>query len=701
MNGSFLKIIRLISPFSVLVVLLMGSPATRADTFDDAVNHYLKGFDACQEANGLLRANRITAAKKKLTTYKKYLGEAQKMDPSIVKTNKRDMEGNIKFCSRVETNIEVEQATPFIDKAIAQCDLAQKALKDKKPEAALEHLLAFKAHKDEAWNITEKLSDIFSIRNQVKRCQRLEKKILSAGKKQEAINLSIETVKEESASYAQTCEQAVKSLNVKSIDEVSIKNAVKSIELAKSHKANLKEESVAFDTFKAKPKHEANAIVAANVSKGDKCLAGAEKLVTSKRNELNKANSTLDGYVSSLVGAAKQCETARGITKSKASDKVYAKAKAAFQKAQASESTLRKKLRRDRYYLAYSNSPKVKDINKTLSKASTCLADTNKRMSKMFASLQAKKKALAEKKAKEEADRLAKASAAEKARIRAEIAKQKKLDEEKAAKIAKAAAKARAAEIAAAKAAAKSAAKAAAEAKAIKVAAAKKAAEAAAKAAAKAAGSVVKAVAAPVKVVASEPEAPLASAGSVTSVSGVITFNQISESVAVIYANGSAPDKKTVEAELSRNGFDEDVYVVAPGGKLSIKNKDNTLHRIKATDDYNDISVKLVKLQPRQKRAAKVSWDKDTIVEIRSDKGALAASYVANVPSNAHQIVEFKVGKSSHGFSFISVPTKADTVTILIPKHDPIKVSFGLGASQTFPLIKKGQEVGEVAVELN
>ena len=268
MNGSFLKIIRLISPFTVMVAILVASPIARADTFDEAVNHYLKGFDACQEANGLLRANRITAAKKKLTTYKKYLNEAQKMDPSIVKTNKRDMEGNIKFCSRVETNIEVEQATPFVDKAIAQCDLAQKALKEKRPEAALEHLLAFKAHKDEAWNITDKLSDIFSIRNQIKRCQRLEKKILSAGKKQEAVNLSIETVKEESASYAQTCEQAVKSLSGASIDEVSIKNAIKSIERAKSHKANIEEETVAFDTFKAKPDNEAKAIVDANVSKG-------------------------------------------------------------------------------------------------------------------------------------------------------------------------------------------------------------------------------------------------------------------------------------------------------------------------------------------------------------------------------------------------------------------------------------------------
>ncbi|OUS29360.1 hypothetical protein A9Q99_09675 [Gammaproteobacteria bacterium 45_16_T64] len=680
MNGFFSRMLQRFSLISALVVLVMGSNNIRADSFDDAVNHYLKGFDACQEANGLLRANRISAAKQKLNVYHKILGEAQRMDPSIVKTNKRDMEGNIKFCRRVATNIEVEQATPFIDKAIAQCDLAQKALKGKKPEAAMEHLMAFKAHKEEAWNITDKLSDIFSIRNQVKRCQRLEKKIMSAGKKQEAINLSVETVKEESSSYAETCSQALKSLNASSIDEVSLKNATKSIVLAKSHKKNVKDESVAFDTFAANPKHEAKALVASNLKKGDKCLASAEKLVVKKRKELKKATATLDSYIGSLKSAAKLCEAARSVTKTKASDSVYAKAKAAYQKAQSSESSLRKKLRKDKYYLAYPNSPKVKVINKTLSKTSSCLADTNKRMTKMFSSIKAEKKAFAARKAKEEAARLAKASAAEKAKIKAEIAKKKKLEAAKAAKLAKVAADARATEIAAAKAAAK------------------QAAEAAVKLAAEAAASVASAVTSTAK---TETQPETTGSSAVLAVSGVITFSQISESLAVIYANGSQPEAKTISAELSRNGFDQDVYVVSPDSKINLKNKDNTLHRIKATDDYNDISVKLAKLQPRQKRPVKVSWRDNTIVQIRSDKGALAASYVANIPSAAYQVVEFKVGKSSHGFSFVTIPPGADKVTILIPNHDPVVVSFASGGSQLIPLVKKGEEVGEVVIELN
>jgi len=680
MNCSFLRKVRLISPFVVLVVTLLGAIDVRAASFDDAVNHYLKGFDACQDANGLLRANRIPAAKKKLNVYNKYLSEAEKMNSSIVKTSKRDMEGNIKFCRRVATNIEVEQATPFIDKAIAQCDLAQKALKEKKPDVAMEHLMAFKVHKDEAWNITEKLSDIFSIRNQVKRCQRLEKKILSAGKKQEAFKLTIETVKEESQSYAQTCNQALTFLNVKSIDEVSIKNAGKSIKLAKSHKKNVKDETAAFDIFTANPEHEANALVAANLKKGDSCLVKAEKLAVKKRKDLDKANKTLNNYITALASSAKQCESARSITKTKASDKVYGKAKKAYQKAQASESKQRKRLRKDKYYLAYANSPKVKTINRTLSKVSDCLTDTNKRMSKMFASLQATKRALAAKKVKEDAARLAKASATEKAKIKAELAKKKKIATAKAAKIAKAAAQARAADVAAAKAAAQ--------------AAAKVAVEAAAKAA-----SIVLSTSSSSSTSTVSPKDN--AAGVISSITGVVTFNQISESVAVIYTNGADPSGDMVFAELSRNGFDQDVYVVSPGSKITIKNKDNTLHRIKATDEYNDISKNMVKLQPRQKRAVQVSWKVDTVVEMRSNKGALSASYLANVPSGAYKVIEFLVGKSSHGFSFAAIPSSADTATILIPNHDPIVISFALGSSQRIPLVKKGQQVGEVELELN
>jgi len=303
----------------------------------------------------------------------------------------------------------------------------------------------------------------------------------------------------------------------------------------------------------------------------------------------------------------------------------------------------------------------------------------------MFASLQAAKKALVKKKAQEDAARLAKASAAEKAKIKAELAKKKKLAAAKAAKIAKAAAEARAAEVAAAKAAAKAAAEAA----------AKVAAEAAAKAAslASASGS----TASPNK----EAISKVGAVGAITSISGVVTFNQISESVAVIYSNGAEPSGDMVFAELGRNGFDKDVYVVSPGGKITIKNKDNTLHRIKATDDYNDISKNMVKLQPRQKRAVQVSWKADTVVEMRSNKGALSASYLANVPSGAFQVIELLVGKSSHGFSFAGFPSSADTATILIPNHDPIVISFALGGSQRIPLVKKGQQVGEVELELN
>lgn len=167
----------LFSLVSVLFAGLLMSNQAHADNFDDAVNHYLKGFEACKEASGLLRSNQVSKAKSKMRDYDRHFSEAQKMDPSIVKTKNRGMEGNILFCQRVGQNLEVEEGTPFMDKAIEHCDLAQKALKADDPASAQANLDQFKEMSAKALEVAPRMKDIFSIASQVRRCERLQKKV--------------------------------------------------------------------------------------------------------------------------------------------------------------------------------------------------------------------------------------------------------------------------------------------------------------------------------------------------------------------------------------------------------------------------------------------------------------------------------------------------------------------------------------------
>ena len=375
-----MKLIRLNFPFVVLFAVVVSVTQARADSFDDAVNHYLKGFGACQSANDFLKASNTAEAQQQLDLYLKFLSEAETLDPSILQSTLRDMDGNLKFCRRVATNIEVKQATPFIDMAFAQCELADQAYKEQRFDAATEHLLAFNTHKDEAWSVSDKLTDIFAIRNKVKRCERLEKRIMSAGKKHNALNSLIATVKDESGAYPRNCYQAQKSLKVTPINSAAVKKASKYLTRAKSNKKKVNKEKRVFNAFTKNPEHEAKAVIFANLKKGDKCVANVGKLITQKRKELKKRESTLDGYVVSLKNAAKQCEDARTITKRYAharDEKFYHDAKGAYNKAQFIERRLRKTIRNDKVYLSNGASAKVKDIDNRLYKTTECLLDVD------------------------------------------------------------------------------------------------------------------------------------------------------------------------------------------------------------------------------------------------------------------------------------------------------------------------------------
>lgn len=679
------------------VVIAVGVPRAYADKFDDAVNHYLRGFESCKEANGSLRSNQVPKARSQMETYDKFFAEAQKMDPTIANTARRGMEGNIKFCIRVSDNIQVEEGTPYMDKAIAECDSAQKQLKAGNPDQANTHLENFRTHKDKAISVAPKMMDIFAIASQVRRCERLEKKISKSSQKQEAQQLSIESAKEESSSYALTCEQAIKTLEDNAVDDTLIKTAEKAIVSAKSHKKNAQEETIAFKVFEDTPDHEEKAPVMDNLARGDKCITQATKLVSSKERELAKIKKGFDEFISKLNRAQDECDKAERAVKSLANDSNYDIAKKLFQSAQGEERTIRNQLKSDADYRTYSNWPQVKRINADLGKVSSCVDDAEKDLTKMYSTIQSEKKRLAKlesdkvEKERAEAARIAKekADAARKAREEAERQRLafEKAEQERISKLK-----------------AEDAAKARAEAEARRVAQLK--AEKEAQAAADAAAAVAAAADAAFAKAKAEAEAELArktevsrsgeALGTIQSIDVKIKFDGLAPDYALIYVEDASSPVSNISIELDKNGFDKDKYVVGPDTSIEIKNADNSLHRISAIDQYNGFNESLVRLYPRQRQRTKVSWPINRIVEIRSEKGVLASSEIINIPSNSYKIEVFSVGSVDVSFKY---DIKAKGVTkayLLIPNHDVIMVDFSTGSTISKPVIQRNEPVGSV-----
>src|SRR5690606_29394624 len=111
--------------FYVSVTALFASPVLcNADTFDDAVNRYLEGFEHCNAAKEHLADGQLQKAAASLAKYRDITSAAVKLDPSIMNSNRRGMDSNLKYCQRVATEIEVSQGTPILNEAIAACDAA-------------------------------------------------------------------------------------------------------------------------------------------------------------------------------------------------------------------------------------------------------------------------------------------------------------------------------------------------------------------------------------------------------------------------------------------------------------------------------------------------------------------------------------------------------------------------------------------------
>ena len=661
--------------YSSILALILGlavSGQVRADKFDDAVNHYLKGFESCKEASGLLRSNQVSTAKSKLAEYTRYFEEAQKMDPSIVNTKNRGMEGNILFCQRVLSQLEVEEGTPFMDRAIEHCDLAQKALKAEDPTSAEANLEQFRELSARAFDVAPSMKDIFSITSQVRRCERLEKKVAKVSEKVEIANLSIETVKEESSAYVVACEEAEKQLNARAVDDALLKNVRASLRSAQSHKKNTRDETVAFELFAQQAGHPAKPIVEGNLAKGDQCIARLQKEIRSKERDLANIKAKFDRYSSQLADAGKSCQDAKSKASSVPSDTTYVSARKTFQEAQLADSRVRDALKKDKDYETYSSWPQVKNIDRQLRNVADCIAATNRSIGAMFATLQSEKQA----KEKAEQERLAAAKAD--ARRKAEEEAKKRAEEERLARLA--------AEQATA------AAKAEAEAK------AKAAAEAAAKAAAAAAAALAREE--EERKAAEERAKGTVSAEGVSGVgkvTGTITFDGLIADHGVFYVDDGTSTPASVEVELDKAGFDKDVYVVGANTSIEIRNKDNALHRINATDDYRGYSDNLVRIYPRQRKPAKVGWPVNTMVAIRSERGALTASYIAHLNSGSFLHVPFNVGSNTFNFEF-SGSGKGTKGYLLMPGYDTIEFDFAEGSEQIKPVIQSGAPVGSVKV---
>lgn len=290
---------------------LVSVNVVRADSFDDAVNQYLKGFDHCLAAKEALGSNDPQRARAEFSRYEALLQQAASLDGTIMSTTQRGMDSNLKHCQRVGTDLQIAEGRPLLERAIAACDAADTQLKEGAPDAARDSHQQFLTLRDQALAQAPALNEVFSLRSEIRRCERLERKIASSGQQQAVLTSALQAALDASETYQASCQAALDDLNSAGLDSAALQNARK---LQTAVQARQKEAGAELAALKAAAKNTPvaeQASIEKRLAGADACLARLRTTLADKDQQLQTVQAAVRDYLARLKRSNDSCAAIR------------------------------------------------------------------------------------------------------------------------------------------------------------------------------------------------------------------------------------------------------------------------------------------------------------------------------------------------------------------------------------------------------
>lgn len=180
---------------------------------------------------------------------------------------------------------------------------------------------------------------------------------------------------------------------------------------------------------------------------------------------------------------------------------------------------------------------------------------------------------------------------------------------------------------------------------------------------------------------------------------GKISFSKKAPYVGVLYAKtGTGPTAAQVDQK--DKVFDKKIVVVGNGGKIQFKNSDSFDHNIFANDPKTNVQFDVGLMPPGQVSSVTADWKTETLTRIGCKIHPKMRSYIANLPSDTYQIIEFQRKVKQYDIQLDVADTQSQFV-FTMPKYDPIEVSIAKGESKTVELTKKGKPRGTITLSRN
>ena len=296
---------------SLLICTLSSAPVHGDETsLNMAIDTYLVGFRACNEANNL-RSSDLAQAKANFNYYTQQVNKAISIDEAILLTSSREMNTNIKYCKRVESNIQRSEATPILEQGIDFCKSSKAALSNNNLAQAANEIGQYQELKEQALIIASDLMDVFVLASKIRTCTRVEEKL------QKAVNAAAQAEEEMKNAiiayqdFKAQCEAARQFTNKSNFGVYQLSKANKLLTQAHKRKKSARQNAKAFELAEENPTSENAIALISLIKESQQCESDVSSAIRRVTKAQRSNQKQLSNASKSLASALKECKLAQ------------------------------------------------------------------------------------------------------------------------------------------------------------------------------------------------------------------------------------------------------------------------------------------------------------------------------------------------------------------------------------------------------
>ncbi|MBV1921103.1 MAG: hypothetical protein KUG73_10515 [Pseudomonadales bacterium] len=295
-----------------LLICTLPSSSVYADetSLNLAIDTYLDGFRACNEANNL-RSSDLAQAKANFNYYTQQLNKAIVIDEAILLTSSREMDTNIKYCKRVESNIQRAEATPLLEQGIDFCKSSKTALSDNNLTLAASEISQYQEFKEQALIIAPDLMEVFVLASKIRTCTRIEEKLQkatnSAAQAEEEMKKAIIAYQD----FKAQCKSAWQVTNKQNFGIYQLSKANKLLTQAHKRKKSARQNAKAFELAEKNPNSENAIALVSLIKESQQCESDVSSAIRRVTKAQRNNQKQLSNASKSLASALKECKSAQ------------------------------------------------------------------------------------------------------------------------------------------------------------------------------------------------------------------------------------------------------------------------------------------------------------------------------------------------------------------------------------------------------